>query len=281
MKLVSLQVRNLRGIEDRVFDFRDDIGLIRDRIPIVGPNATGKTTILDAIVFCLLPLSSSTQRAEPMVNGKLIREGADETTVRATVWLTEDEQTDSTGPNLLEIEWTFPDPDGISAGGAYQVAPEICVNSKNRSSVILFEQERTGKSGQRTLDDKSSLARLSELYARICAPHAIVNAPTPVAVKELRFHTPTGTCFWDGLSTGERILVELLLPFASGEIHSSIVLIDELELHLHPLWQDRLYSALLDLGTDNQIIFTTHSTHLRDTIRDPIYSTTGEFITAR
>ena len=72
----------------------------------------------------------------------------------------------------------------------------------------------------------------------------------------------------------------MLLQFATRRIHRSIVLIDELELHLHPLWQDRLYSSLSHLGDDNQYIFTTHSTHLRDTLREQFYHSTGEISAA-
>jgi predicted ATP-dependent endonuclease of OLD family len=72
------------------------------------------------------------------------------------------------------------------------------------------------------------------------------------------------------------MILLMLLQFATRRIHRSIVLIDELELHLHPLWQDRLYASLPDLGDDNQHIFTTHSTHLRDTIREQFYYATGE-----
>ncbi len=62
------------------------------------------------------------------------------------------------------------------------------------------------------------------------------------------------------------MILLLLLNFATKHIHSSIVMIDELELHLHPLWQDRLYQSLDKLGLENQIIFTTHSSHLRNSI---------------
>lgn len=72
------------------------------------------------------------------------------------------------------------------------------------------------------------------------------------------------------------MLLMLLLQFAKNRIHRSIVLIDELELHLHPLWQSRLHQSLGELGVDNQVFFTTHSTHLRDLIRGTFFHCTGE-----
>ena len=40
---------------------------------------------------------------------------------------------------------------------------------------------------------------------------------------------------------------------------NSIVLIDEVELHLYPIWQERLIETLREEPLNNQYIFTTHS----------------------
>lgn len=45
-----------------------------------------------------------------------------------------------------------------------------------------------------------------------------------------------------------------------------MVLIDELELHLHPPAQQALYSALPKLGPDCQFFITTHSEFLTGVI---------------
>ncbi len=45
MKLQKLSIRDFRGIESLDLDFTDELGLIRDRIPIVGPNTSGKTSV--------------------------------------------------------------------------------------------------------------------------------------------------------------------------------------------------------------------------------------------
>jgi predicted ATP-dependent endonuclease of OLD family len=51
----------------------------------------------------------------------------------------------------------------------------------------------------------------------------------------------------------------MIFDFANWGINNSIVLIDELELHLHPPLQQGLLNALRSLGRDNQFIITTHS----------------------
>jgi predicted ATPase len=128
--------------------------------------------------------------------------------------------------------------------------------------------------------EKEQFARLCALYERVCHPHKIVGLYNTDHGLDMEFTGERGIYHYDGLSSGQQMILLLLLQFATRRIHHSIVLIDELELHLHPLWQDRLYEALTDLGDDNQFLFTTHSTHLRDTIRDEFYHCTGELDSA-
>lgn len=70
------------------------------------------------------------------------------------------------------------------------------------------------------------------------------------------------------LSSGEQAVFPLLREFVRLEIRRSIVLIDELELHLHPPQQQALLGALRKLGPDCQYIITTHSPALEDAIPD-------------
>jgi predicted ATP-binding protein involved in virulence len=55
-----------------------------------------------------------------------------------------------------------------------------------------------------------------------------------------------------------------LIRMVQEHIHRSIVLIDELELHQHPLWQRKLLQALPKMGDGNQFVVTTHSDYVRD-----------------
>jgi predicted ATP-dependent endonuclease of OLD family len=50
------------------------------------------------------------------------------------------------------------------------------------------------------------------------------------------------------MSGGERAVFPMLMDFASWNIHNSVILIDEIELHLHPPMQQALLRALPKLG---------------------------------
>jgi hypothetical protein len=64
------------------------------------------------------------------------------------------------------------------------------------------------------------------------------------------------------MSSGEQTVFSLLYDFIRLNITRSIVLIDELELHLHPPTQQALYAGLARLGPDCQFLITTHSEFL-------------------
>lgn len=75
------------------------------------------------------------------------------------------------------------------------------------------------------------------------------------------FYLYDGKCPYEleEMSGGERAIFPILLDFANWNIHNSVILIDELELHLHPPLQQGLLQALHALGENNQFIVTTHS----------------------
>jgi len=72
---------------------------------------------------------------------------------------------------------------------------------------------------------------------------------------------------WDGLKTydieemsaGEQSIFPMLFEFVRMQIRNSVVLIDEVDLNLHPPLAQSLVSALPVLGRNCQFILTTHS----------------------
>jgi len=68
------------------------------------------------------------------------------------------------------------------------------------------------------------------------------------------------------MSSGEQAVFPLAYEFVRLDIQRSIVLIDELELHLHPPEQQRLLAALPRIGPNCQFLITTHSEFLSSAI---------------
>lgn len=381
MKLLEFHLRNFRGIESLDLDFRDEWGLPRRIAPIVGPNASGKTSILDAINLVLGPITESDYLRPGLTlhPSTLVRHGAAQAKADCVVEFSEQEveeaqrlfaivepDASSKIPPVTEVKvhWEFPDLHGRRRTGWYRCEPHgswrlfktrkwiartLHVPSVSprdfvkAGGVFVFDQQRTGlvqrvsslsravlTSGRdpdepasrweeradecfpsESLEDwyeddrpksvitrdprvillnlatraqaaqdpaateQTDYQRLCDLFATVCRPHRIKGLFNTESGLDVEFEGPTGVYLYDGLSSGEQMILQMLLHFATRRIHRSIVLIDELELHLHPLWQDGLYNALPSLGTDNQIIFTTHSTHLRNAIRSDLLLNTG------
>lgn len=68
------------------------------------------------------------------------------------------------------------------------------------------------------------------------------------------------------MSGGERAVFPILMDFANWNIHNSVILIDEIELHLHPPMQQAFLRALPKLGKNNQFIITTHSDYVEQLV---------------
>ncbi len=61
------------------------------------------------------------------------------------------------------------------------------------------------------------------------------------------------------MSAGEQSIFPMLYEFVRMQIKNSVVLIDEIDLNLHPPLAQALLSALPELGPGCQYIYTTHS----------------------
>ncbi len=68
------------------------------------------------------------------------------------------------------------------------------------------------------------------------------------------------------MSGGERAIFPILVDFVNWNVHNSVILIDEIELHLHPPMQQALLRALPTLGKNNQFIISTHSDYIEQVV---------------
>jgi predicted ATPase len=120
---------------------------------------------------------------------------------------------------------------------------------------------------------------IQDWYTKICAPHVLKEAVTDeLGAPDLLFSDGTYEYRYDGLSSGEQMLLAFLIRLVSDNIHESILLVDELELHLHPIWQRKILHALPRIGKRNQLIATTHSPYLREVLPTEAVIELGELL---
>ncbi|MBF0508566.1 MAG: AAA family ATPase [Deltaproteobacteria bacterium] len=339
MQLVNLAIRDFRHIQSLDLDFTDSLGRINEITAIVGPNTSGKTTILDAIALSIGLLTKITVLRPGCIlsPGAIVRRGAIQAKVRAVVHFSPEEVEATrqlfrlSGRNdhipeceKLTIEWAFPGLDSRSANssghpkncwklfdGRATAAKLLSTRRADTSwfqktgGVFTFDQQRTGmgKTIRRdiweiiqqtsdsntddryTTDPRTILLALAvqsqfpplspdqvdqfkliqEKYNELCAPHRFIGAArNELNDLDIRFNTNGYEFGYEGLSSGEQMVLLFLIKMVTEHINKSIVLIDELELHHHPVWQRKLLNILPKIGIENQFIFTTHSPYLRD-----------------
>lgn len=153
------------------------------------------------------------------------------------------------------------------------LADALNSTSRFRSAFIWFynkeneerrlQQER--RSFDVTLPELDAVRRcVSTLFPDLSDPH--------IAVNPLRFViTQDGEKLEidqlsDGYKTMLGLAVDLARRMAAANPHmddplaaEAIVMIDEVDLHLHPAWQQRVISDLLNCFPNTQFILTTHS----------------------
>lgn len=110
--------------------------------------------------------------------------------------------------------------------------------------------------------------RFSELHVR--RPRGSLDEQLPRRRPILEIDKDGVALAFDQLSEGERTMVALAADIArrlaianpttsTPLLGAGVVLIDEIELHLHPRWQAEILPRLLDVFPNVQFIVTTHS----------------------
>lgn len=314
MRISTLRLRNFRKFEDYTFQFHPRFTVL------IGDNASGKSSILDALSVML---GSYLLRSQV---GPIGRTGIKKEEARLKIFEIEDQVTqEQQKPTFLEargflhgsqVEWrrTFGDR-GREARDLIQPGErdlEFVRNGKDIDLPVLLYYETgrlwdihrkvpIGKPESRTvgyrncLDPKSdhylfekwfkqlelsALQKKKEIGAleavrsaiKVCVPgakHFYYDVACDALMIELE---KEGYCLFNNLSDGYRNMLAMVADIAHRAARlnpqlgsnattesTGVVLIDEVDLHLHPKWQRRVVGDLQKAFPKIQFIVTTHS----------------------
>ena len=276
-KLVRLELYDVRGYRDFELDFGDH----GSSAVIIGRNGTGKSTLLRAISATLAPLpDAAALLAHPI--GSLVREGAPLARILADV------RTPDGDVHSCELQ-IVPDGTTFRSGGksGFFVAGYGTGRNTTRGSQPSPYRVRNAVASlfnydTHLADPESVLRRLKDhvgedRYERAMQGLRRVLGLTAEHRIELakgggvRVSGPGvgGDIPLEGWADGYRMTFQWLIDFYGWAVQADalrddggvngILLVDELEQHLHPSMQAALLSSLAEILPGTQIIGTTHS----------------------
>jgi len=285
MYISRIRLENIRGFRDLDLDLRGPDGKPRQRTLIIGKNGTCKTTVLRAIALGLCDLSAANALlAEPI--GDFVAAGSslgvislDLGDLASKSWLVRENGKEG----IEQQETSLPLPDdppllvcgygagrfgvGTDTGRDYRVADSV---------YTLFDYRRTLLGPELTLRRlNDSLGSLSYQAILQCIGTALgltpadeIRLPKGGGV-ELSGPSIGGTVRLEGWADGYRLTFSWLLDLYGWALRADridpegnangILLVDEIEQHLHPSMQAEILPRLAKALPKMQLFATTHS----------------------
>lgn len=340
MRLHRIEIRNFRRHDHLVVNLCDEDGAPRPLTVLIGPNMSGKTTVLDAVHLVYEAIRNQKSPAfRPGFNPSdaTLRPDPNKPIEVTLAWSLHDGEWSAMAQTeaalgatlavqnvpLYEIRVAWPGAHGgvdvlastpMNAARAFRGRGLTAVALQKRvvqedvldriGGVLYLDQERRG-----TLSDaaerlhfkdmvlpgapmpdvvgwlvrvsiehlkwdeatrgESRWSRVKRLFGELAAPAELDDAVPYDDGYDLRFRRRDADYFVADTSSGERQILRLAAAMAFYRAMRSLVLIDEMELNLHPRWQRSLLHFCRTGGDgDNQFIVTTHSDTVLDLV-DP------------
>lgn len=335
MKIKNIEFRNYKKfVAEKRISFLNSNNEINDLTLIVGNNGTGKSSLLQAIVAMIAPLTRDRFTMSAIdwsgFEYRFIQSGRMPLHIQATVEFSECEleeticyakKLNKLGDNLgmpnknkevvVKFDYDKQKPFVVGSRGnffqfsGYQYAKKLTAFEVNKTklfekvgNIYWYTEQRTSYNVNDVFDkeipqidsirsflssaysfhialaDKKRVLKegefdfyekLSALYSAIFIDRKFVGSAPRFDIFEKSsapdFFLTDGQNQYElsEMSAGERAIFPILMDFARYNINNSIVIIDEVELHLHAPLQQAFIRALPKLGKNNQFILTTHS----------------------
>ncbi|MFK5976162.1 MAG: AAA family ATPase [Sulfurovum sp.] len=297
-KVKKITIKNFKGIQDLELDFtyegNDDI---LDNIVIYGINGAGKSTILEAIYICLVVSSiyhekKDSKRIEEYLvrhlslgdewiyhntkefvldielldNAELIKARLIYHKEDGLKWTTQGNKklSESFHKSFAYLSsYRLLNPSTVRSAGDWKE-----INSFEKNDYTSTKQYLVNLITDKRLDAISDenqmiLKRIQESF-KIFFPHKTflekLSRDSDYQDYRLMIENEDGSIVdLDQLSSGEREIIAFFTYLCTKAMHTSILIIDEPELHLHPKWQSIILYAIHKIFPNVQLFLATHS----------------------
>lgn len=283
MKIESLKIENVGGISSLKLDSFDPKLNI-----ICGENGIGKTNILDSIASLFSNRESISICVKSGLEQGFIKSTVDGKNFLRTIQkqyknLTDTEWEIKKDENFnllyLKINRVFKYKQERSINSDPDVTRRISENAEGLDNDDL-KQWFIGRylhsaHSDNLTDIQQENIKLAKKCFSLIDNKVTFYKTTPQ--NEIIVKTPTGEIYFELLSSGFKSILFILLGIIKeieyrlqdnnvlASDFNGIILIDEIELHLHPEWQGKVCSVLTKTFPKAQFIISTHSPHVIQT----------------
>lgn len=287
MKIKEIDIKGVGGIKDLHLCFNNSMNIL------CGPNSIGKTTVIECVASMFMygqpivkrNVACDKGQIEAVVDndGEIITSKIEILKFNPIEHETTNSLMDYTS-NLISIK----------VDRNFHYTPLKAVPSdKDRNKPELWDEARTGvkydgvkgmivnrylysaHSGTLSQTQLSNFKLSKRCFSIINSDYSFSRVLS--SSNDIMVNTPQGEIYYEYLSSGFKSILTILFEIIKeiefrfrekpmkAEDFDGIILIDEIEEHLHPEWQEQILRVLRETFEKAQFIVTTHSPHVIQT----------------
>ena len=287
MKIKEIELKNIGCIRHLHLYFNENMNIL------CGPNSVGKTTIIESVASMFIYGHPTVKRNVASDIGSLyVKIEVDGQTKEKTIEIKKFNPIDSENTSSFSDLTTKIISIKVSRNFEYSKLAAI-PSDQSRGKSELWNETISGvtfdgvkgwfvnrylysaREGTLTEEQISNYHLAERCFSIINSQYNFSRVMG--ATNDIMVNTPQGEIYFEYLSSGFKSIIYLLFSTIKeiefrfkeqnlkAEDFDGIILIDEIEIHLHPEWQERIIYILRETFPCAQFILTTHSPHVIQT----------------
>jgi predicted ATP-binding protein involved in virulence len=285
MKVKSIEINGIGGIGSLKIDFNERMNFI------CGPNGIGKTTLLECVAHSFSAsntniLKRNVSADQGSFKAAIEIDGGD---IQSNITIAEFDPNKPS--NISGLHQHSPKLLSLKVSRTFQYQPLNAVGKDvDKNTNTSYQEAMSGVNvnevknwfvnrylysaheGALTEQQLSNLELAKKSFSLLNEEFTF--SKVLASSNEIMIHTPNGEIYYEYLSSGFKsclsiifgIIKDIELRFKEPCINAydfdGVILIDELELHLHPEWQGKIAKILVKVFPNAQFITATHSPHI-------------------
>lgn len=263
----SLHVRNFKGIKQADLEFPAPEGKDGQWIALVGANGIGKTSLLQALAIGLAGPNEANTLVERA--NDVLRAGEDEGEIRVEFWHGDEGNVVKFNHGSQQFFGSYSAAPPVLGYGAYRILARRALSKKLtrkdlRTHTLFDDHEKIN--GPHGWFDKLHGQRLDDaadvIQQLMLAPNALVKIENKSIALSIDGKPQPLQALSSGLQNvfalASDILNAMYMLRDSVLSASAVILIDELDAHLHPAWRMRIVERFRSAFPAAHFIYTTH-----------------------